>query len=127
MIRLRQLPEDPSDWEQVVVELPRLDVDSPASCPMSSDEILEYVRTESADLDEADAGRLRFVRTARFKDARCWIWSYVESDETPCYVTFWARKRVETLGMSEASPVRGGFVLTPEQYALAEYYDLVCW
>src|SRR5258705_28475 len=85
------LPEDPADWQHVRISLPRLPKNSPPTSPPSVREIMDYVRVESADLDEANAKRLKFVRTAQIERSRYWLWTYTESDGEMCYVFF--RKR----------------------------------
>jgi hypothetical protein len=128
MIDKDQLPEDPADWGDLEVSLPRLDPDSAESCPASLASILEYVDIESADAGDVDAGRLQFVRTAEVGDQQCWIWSYIDSDGELSYVTYWVASDGErTLGMSDAAPEVGGPALSPEQYMLAEYHDLIYW
>jgi hypothetical protein len=59
MIPREALPDDAADWSTVDVALARLADDSPGSCPVSSDEIFEYVQTESGDTDSADRARDR--------------------------------------------------------------------
>lgn len=41
------LPTDPDDLDRVPFELPRLDPDSPSSCPVPMSDILEYLAAEA--------------------------------------------------------------------------------
>ncbi|MHB1326558.1 MAG: hypothetical protein ACYC2K_00015 [Gemmatimonadales bacterium] len=73
--------------------------------------------------------RLRFLRTAQVGDKQCWIWSYTDADGELSYVTYWRDAAGEDiLGMSEAKADPDGLKpLSPEQYILAEYHDLIDW
>ena len=122
MIRREDLPEDAANWTTVPVSFDRLYPDSEMGCPATRDEIMDYIRTESADTDSANTASLRFVRTARVGESSYWLWSYTESDGTVCFVAFSQSTDGSTvLGMSEANG------LSPEQYLLADYYDEVYW
>ena len=122
MIPREALPDDAADWSSIEVALPRLFDDSPGSCPVSPDDIFEYVQIESGDTDSAERARLVFIRTAEVSDARYWLWQYTESDGEKCFVTFRADPDGTTV-LGLASP--NG--LSEEQYLLAEYYDEVYW
>ena len=116
------LPEDPAKWKDIHVSFPRLSQDSPASCPIPVAEVMDYVRAESADLDDSKDESLRFIRTAQVEGSRYWLWSYTESDGEVCYVFFRERAHGDTLlSLTSTSD------LTPEQYILADHYDLVYW
>lgn len=129
MISRDKLPDDPKDWHDIVVELQRLQPDNAESCPLPVSELLEYVDIESSEPGTANIDSLTFLRTARIGDTKCWIWSFTETNGELCYVTY--RQSPEdsnALGMSGASPEYDeGLQLTPEQYLLAEHYDLVYW
>jgi hypothetical protein len=117
-----RLPEDAADWNDVIIEFPRLRNNSAESCPRKEREIFEYVCTESADLEKSDRKRFRFLRTARIKAQRCWLWEYVERDGVRNYVLIQAdAKRNIRLSINEANG------LSPEQFILAAYYDEVYW
>ena len=122
MIRRDDLPEDAADWKSVAVSLERLQPDREDSCPEDREEIMEYVRMESADADDSEETSLTFLRTARVGNASCWIWSYTESDGTIVYVT--CRKNDDGSTCLSLSETNG---LSPEQYLLADYYDEVYW
>jgi hypothetical protein len=116
------LPEDPAEWKDIQVSFPRLPQDSPASCPISVTEVMDHVRRESADLDDSKEESLRFIRTAQVEGSRCWLWSYTESDGEVCYAFFRESTDGDTfLSLTSTSD------LTPEQYLLADHYDLVYW
>ena len=116
------LPEDPAEWKDVQVSFPRLAQDSSASCPIPVTEVMDYVRVESADLDDAKDESLQFIRTAQVEGLRYWLWSYTESDGEVCYVFFRVSADGDTfLSLSST----GG--LSPELYLLADFYELVYW
>jgi hypothetical protein len=116
------LAEDPAEWKDIQVSFPRLPQNSPASCPIPVTEVMDYVRVESADLDDAKEESLRFIRTAQVEDSRYWLWSYTESDGELCYVFFRVSADGDTfLSLSST----GG--LSPELYLLADFYELVYW
>ena len=129
MLSRDELPEDPQEWADITVDLPRLTPDTPDSCPMPMSELLEYVDMESSEPGTANQSSLKFLRTANTDGTRCWIWGYTESDGEVCYLTYRELPNgSNTRGMSSASPAYNGeFKLTPEQYLLAEHYDLVYW
>jgi hypothetical protein len=122
MIPRDRLPEDAADWRTIGISFPRLPQDTTHSCPMKVKQIMEYVRMESADLDDADPARLAFVRTARVEDMSCWLWTYTEGDGQVNFVLFERRDDGrERLGLTESNG------LSPEQYLLAAYYDEIYW
>lgn len=122
MIRREDLPDDAADWTTVSISLDRLRSDREDSCPSSREEIMEYVRLESADTDDANDASLKFIRTAKIGDISCWLWSFQESDGEVCYVLFRKNGDGSTiLGLASANS------LSPEQYLLADYYDEVYW
>jgi hypothetical protein len=83
-----KLPDDAADWTNVIVSFERLPQDSPESCPVSEEEVFEYVRLESVDTDKAKRSRLRFIRTAQVVKSKYWLWEYMEKDRRRCYVVF---------------------------------------
>jgi hypothetical protein len=122
MLARDQLPEDAADWGEVRVELPRLPDNSPDCCPLSEEEVFQFVQTESADVDEADRSRLEFIRTALVSETQYWLWSYTESDGRHVFVTVQAdTDGSTTLDLAEPNG------LAAEQYLLAHYYDEVYW
>ena len=120
MIPRNELPEDAADWVNVKVEFPMLEANTQESCPGYPDEIMDYLRAESGDVDQADIARLAFVRTALVGGAEYWIWKYTEDDGEVVFVLF---SEGGPAALSLASP--NG--LSAEQFLLAEYYDEVYW
>ncbi len=122
MIARKDLPEDAADWTNVSVDFERLEPDDASACPRSMEEIMEYVRDESADLDDAREEQVQFLRTARIGKVKYWIWRYTESDGEVCYLTVSiAPNGARNMGLSEANG------LSPEQYMLADYFDEIYW
>lgn len=58
----------------------------PPSCPYTIEQVLEYVRMESADRDDLDESSLVFLRTARIEATDYWLWLLTERDGSRCYV-----------------------------------------
>lgn len=100
----------------------RLEPDSVGGCPRDVEELVHYLRIESADLDDTEPDRLRFVRSAALGSARAWIWEYTQADGEVTYVTVHLASNGDST-LSVASP--NG--LTHEQYLLAEHYGAVYW
>ncbi len=122
MIARKDLPEDAADWTNVSVDFERLEPDDASACPCPMEEIMEYIRDESADLDDAREEQVQFLRTARIGKAKYWIWRYTESDGEVCYLTVSdAPDGTGSMGLSEANG------LSPEQYMLADYFDEIYW
>jgi hypothetical protein len=117
-----RLPEDAADWSNVIIEFPRLRDNSAGSCPRKERDIFQYVSTESADLEKSDRKRFRFLRTARVKTQRFWLWEYVERDGVRNFVLIQTDAKGNTrLSINEANG------LSPEQFILAAYYDEIYW
>jgi hypothetical protein len=58
------------------VSLPYLPENSPASCPVSVQEMLRYVRSNAEGARHVRVDQLAFVRTARIEDCRYWLWRF---------------------------------------------------
>jgi hypothetical protein len=117
-----KLPDDAADWAKIPITLPRLDDDTADSCPASLAKLMDYVRMESGDTDNAEPERLNFVRTAKVAESSYWLWTYTDKDDELNYMVL--REDPDgsiTLGLS------GPNGLSPEQYLLADYYDEVYW
>jgi hypothetical protein len=122
MLSRDALPDDAADWRDIAISLPRLEDDSPHSCPVSVDDIFRHVQLESTDLDRADISRLTFRRTAKVGNAQTWLWSYTESDGEVSFVSF--RQNADgSIMLGLASP--NG--LSEDQFLLADYYDEIYW
>ncbi len=115
-----EMPEDTAELAKLVVEFPRLGVDTPGSCSVSMTEILAYLHLESPDGDEIEEQDLVFLRTAQVAEKAYWIWKFAESDGVECYVTVLSTSQGETcIGYEE-----NHYDLTPEQYMLGDYYNV---
>ncbi|MDP1658719.1 MAG: hypothetical protein Q8L73_05135 [Methylotenera sp.] len=123
MIPLRsELPEDAADWGSVNVDFPRLTPDSAETCPLSLDQVFDYIKIESGDIDSASRNSLSFIRTAIIDSEKYWLWKYVESDETECFVL--VRQGYEGRLMTSLTNSNN---LSAGQYLLADYFDEVYW
>jgi hypothetical protein len=58
------------------VPLPYLPENSPASCPVSVQELLRYVRSNAEGARHVCIDQLVFVRTARIEDCGYWLWRF---------------------------------------------------
>src|SRR5437868_5973433 len=108
------LPTDPHELTTQPFELPRLEPDSPESCPVTMAEIVEYLQMEAAPEEPTEAD-LEFVRTASVERAEYWIWRFEDSDGAECYVT--VSRKGTTIMVGFAENYDG---LSPEQFMLAE-------
>ena len=112
-------PDPYDDLKRMSLALPRLDEDSPRSCPEAMKAILKYVRMESGD-DTLRASNLQFIRTTRMKDTDYWVWRFEEQDGTEAYVTVSRRPDGSTcVGYNT-----NDFSLTPEQFVYGDYHEV---
>ena len=108
----------------VTVSLPRLSPDSPATCPVPMKDILEYLGYEAPGGEHSGSSevielRPDFVRTALVEKTKYWIWKFTDADGRESYVTVAVDAHgEEVIGYDES------FGFTPEQFILADYYDL---
>ena len=58
------------------VPLPYLPENSPASCPVSVQELLRYVRSNAEGARHVRIDQLVFVRTARIEGCGYWLWRF---------------------------------------------------
>ena len=58
------------------VSLPYLPENSPASGPVSAQELLRYVRSNAVGARHVRVDQLVFVRTARIEDCGYWLWRF---------------------------------------------------
>lgn len=114
------MPEDNADLATVEVDFARLPGDSPASCPVPMNEVLEYLAMEVPDGASLQADGLEFVRTARVEDTDYWIWSFSEPDGQPAYVTVFVNADGTTTVGYEANE----YELRPEQFILGDYHQV---
>ncbi len=59
-----------------LVPLPYLPENSPASCPVSAQELLRYVRSNAEGARHVRLDQLVFVRTARIAGCGYWLWRF---------------------------------------------------
>lgn len=116
-------PEDIDEMRNIAVELPQLSPDSPATCPVTVSEILEYLGQEApggadSGSDEVIEFQLEFVRTAQVEATRYWIWRFIDSRGSECYLLIELRPNGQTVRGYDES-----FGLTPEQCILGVHYD----
>jgi hypothetical protein len=102
----------------VGVSLPRLDPDTPDTCPVPLADVQEHVRIESDD-GTVKSFPLTFLRTARIGATEYWIWRFHEPGRGDGYalVAFWPPK----LRITECDDT---FDMTPEQYILAAHFEI---
>jgi hypothetical protein len=122
--RREELPEDFYELKNVLVELPRLPDDTAASCPAPMAEILDYLGYEApggahSGSEEVIPFQLEFMRTAQVEGTRYWIWRFTDSDARESYVTV----ALDPAGQ-QITGYDESFGFTPEQFILADYYDL---
>jgi len=102
--------------------LPFADEDTEASCPVSIKEILEYLDYEAPGGKFAGGVttidfELKFLRMAVVKNTKYWIWSFLDENDTECYVTvLLGPDGKPCIGYSET------LGLTPEQSIMAAYW-----
>jgi hypothetical protein len=120
MIPYDRMPEDNSELAKIDVDFPRLDPDTAESCPTPLEDVLAYLRMESADGDAVDASQLTFRRTAQVADRRYWTWSLRESEGADCYVTV----SVGPDGDDCIGYEENYYGLTPEQFMLGDYHQV---
>jgi hypothetical protein len=56
--------------------LPYLPENSAASCPVSAQELLRYIRSNAEGARHVRLDQLAFIRTARIEDSRYWLWRF---------------------------------------------------
>ena len=120
MIPLADLPADNAKLANLDVDFPRLDPDTPESCPEPLSAVVDYLRLESPDGDVVQGHQLKFIRTAQVADRAYWIWSYQEADGSNTLVTV----AVTPDGTSCIGYEANYYGLTPEQFMLGDYYQV---
>jgi hypothetical protein len=120
MIPYDQMPEDNRDLAKLDVTFPFLDDNLEKACPESINTIVEYLRLESPDFHRVVPDQLTFCRTAQVAERKYWIWTFVESDGTDCYVTVSQDEDGSTCIGYEQN--YGAW--TPEQFMLGDYHDV---
>ncbi len=92
MLTYDEMPEDNAELAKIDIEFPYQRNNGPKSCPNSMEEILEYLSIECPNGDRIKEQDLEFLRTAKVKNARYWIWKFSDPDGAECYVTVSSRK-----------------------------------
>ena len=120
MITCDELPDKNEDLSTINVEFPYLKENTAASCPVSINEVMEYLAMESPDGGHLKLDDLEFIRTAKIRRSRYWIWQFYESDGAHCYVTVSAERRFIQLQVCIGYD-ENCFNLSPAQYILSDY------
>lgn len=106
------------DVRTIDVALPRLDPDSPDTCPVPYEEVLEHVTTE---FDDGTRKQLSptFLRTARVGATSYWIWKFNDPGRGDGYilVSFWP----PDVAATECDDT---FDMTPEQFIVASHFKI---
>lgn len=120
MIPYEKMPEDNADLARISVDFPRLTPDVPMTCPVTSQEILDYLALEAPDGEMLTWEELTFIRTADVEGTAYWIWRFHEQDkrEAYCIVSKSLGGRI-TIGYDE-----NWYGLSPEQFILGHYHDV---
>lgn len=120
MLTFDEMPDDNADLANVEARFPRLPEDSPASCPVPMEDVLEYLAIEVPDGAKLTAGDMAFRRTARVADTDYWVWSLNEPDGQPAYVTV----SVDDSGTETIGYEADYYGLSPEQFVLGDYHQV---
>ena len=85
--------------------------------------MLEYLNVETPGGSESGSENviefdLKFVRTAKVNGSKYWLWAFIDSYGTDCFVAVQKNEAGQNiLGYDES------FGLTPEQWLVMDYYD----
>ena len=101
------------------VSLPRLDPDSPATCPVPREHIIEHAVTEADDGSGAVLSEPVFVRTAQIGQTQYWLWKFNDPRRGDGYVVvaLWP-------GGHAKISCDDTFDMTPEQFLVATHFEL---
>ena len=101
------------------VALPRLDPDSPATCPVPYEHVLEHVTTEFDDGTPKQLSEPTFLRTAQVGATSYWIWKFNDPDRGDGYilVSLWP-------GNVACTECDDTFDMTPEQFIVATHFKI---
>jgi len=103
----------------IEVSLPRLEPDSPETCPAPMDYILEYIGVETDLGGNNPPGPIEFLRTAKIGETEYWIWKFLDGDGDENYVTVGRWPDGCTITGCD-----GTFDMTPEQFLVAEHFEI---
>lgn len=121
MLSADDVPREPARLARTFVQLPRLDPDTPAGCPVTVDEVAALVVEEVPEVGARTGADLDFVRTAALDDVRCWVWRLTDvGDGFDAYAAI----------SEDADGVRFGYAvdqwgLTPEQFVIGDHFDVL--
>jgi hypothetical protein len=124
MINREDFPEKFEDLHNVNISLPFAEGESESTCPVSMKNIHEYLGWEAPGGKNIGGEmmndfELKFLRTALVNETKYWIWSFLDENDAECYVT---------IALYDNGPTFTGydetFGLTPEQYIVADYFDI---
>jgi hypothetical protein len=124
MITYDELPDDNTELAKIEIDFPYLKDNTPASCPSLMTEILEYLSMECSSGDNIKEKDLIFLRTAKVKKAKFWIWKFFDKDGVECYVTVSSQKRLLFLKSISIGYDENYYGLTPEQFILGDFYGV---
>ena len=118
------MPDDNSELAKIDIDFPYLKDNSPNSCPSSLDDIIEYLSVECPDGGKIEKDDLQFLRTAKVKKTKYWIWKFTDPDGAECYATVssWKKFLIQKsicIGYDE-----NYYGLAPEQFILGEFYEV---
>jgi hypothetical protein len=114
------MPDDNADLAAVTVDFDRLSDDTATSCPVSVDELLEYLAMEVPDGGSLEESNLTFLRTADVEGTQYWIWSFAEPEGDRAYATVSVSPdRSTTVGYDADY-----YGLSPEQFILGDYHEV---
>ncbi|MCP4607358.1 MAG: hypothetical protein GY845_01405 [Planctomycetes bacterium] len=124
MITYDEMPDDNAELAKIEIDFPYLKNNTAVSCPSLMTEILEYLSMECPNGDNIKEEDLIFLRTAKLKKTKYWIWKFFDQDGAECYVTVSSWKRILLLKTICIGYDENYYGLTPEQYILGEFYEV---
>ena len=113
------LPKEIEELAGLEFGLPYREEDSPESCPVSLEDLIDYLRMESADLDGVSRQQLTFARTVFVNGHKYWVWRFFESDGEECY----ASVALTPDGVESLSYASNFASLNPEQWVVAGLFE----
>jgi hypothetical protein len=120
MLSYEDMPEDNQDLAKIEIAFPYLPDNSPNLCPVSINEILEYLELETDSEEPISNKGLVFLRTAQVVDEKYWIWEFWDNENEKCYVTVSQSQNGSTsIGYDEDY-----YHLTPEQFILGTFHNV---
>lgn len=118
------MPDDNAELAKIEIDFPYLKYNTPMSCPSLMAEILEYLSIECPNVEKIKEEDLIFLRTAKVKKTKFWIWKFFDQDRAECYVTVSSWRKFLFLKNVCIGYDENYYSLTPEQYILGEFYEV---